>query len=56
MTFWFDNYKMLFINDNYLNFIPTSDMTRDEQLNAITRLAIYCIILLYLFDKESEYY
>lgn len=44
--FWTEDLTILFKNDKYLEFFPTTYMTRIEQLNAITRLCIYCIILL----------
>ena len=39
-SFWINNIKILYINQNYLNFIPTSTMTRYEQFNAVTRFCI----------------
>ncbi len=52
--FWLDNFKDLYINGNYLKFIPRYDTTRSEQLNAITRFSFYLIILLLLFNRESK--
>ncbi len=44
MTFWIDNYTVLFKQDQ-LFFWPTEDMTMDEKLNAITRFVIVLSLL-----------
>ena len=44
--FWLINYKDLYQNKNYLKFFPKYTMSRTEQLNAITRLFIYYMILI----------
>ena len=44
MTFWIDNYTVLFKQDQ-LVFWPTEDMTMDEKLNAITRFVIVLSLL-----------
>jgi hypothetical protein len=54
--FWINNIKILYTNENYLNFIPVSTMTRYEQFNAITRLCIYIIILSIIFGANSMWY
>jgi len=51
--FWLDNISVLYKNDLYTEFIPTNKMSRTEQLNAITRLCIYLIIILFIFDKTN---
>lgn len=51
--FWMDNPKILYINNGYLQFVPNSEMTKIEQLNAITRFCIYLILLFLLFGKSS---
>jgi hypothetical protein len=53
--FWLENPYILINNDNYLKFFPTSNMSRVEQLNAITRLCIYYIIILLLLGKSNIY-
>lgn len=53
--FWLDNPKILYENDNYLDFIPQKNMSRTEQLNSITRLSIYVFIILILFGIKSYY-
>lgn len=51
--FWSNDPTVLYKDKNYLEFFPTSEMTRIEQLNAITRFCIYFIILIYLFGKSE---
>lgn len=47
--FWLDDPKELYQNDHYTKFIPKYEMTRNEQLNAITRFCIYAIIIIIIF-------
>jgi len=54
-VFWMDDVKILYKNKNYAKFFPMADMTRVEQLNAITRFFIYLIIVLILVDNTSEF-
>jgi hypothetical protein len=49
--FWLDDPKELYINNNYLIFVPKYEMTRNEQSNAISRLCFYAIIIILLFDR-----
>lgn len=53
--FWLDDPTELYKNNNYLIFFPKYEMSQNEQLNAISRLCIYMIILMILFDR-GEYY
>jgi hypothetical protein len=53
--FWIDDFTVLYKNHAYINFIPTSDMTRVEQLNALSRFFIYLIVLLLLFSQSTEW-
>lgn len=53
-VFWLDDISILYKNKNYLNFIPTSSMSRIEQLNSITRFCIYLLIIILLFDDSSD--
>nr|QBK88385.1 MAG: uncharacterized protein LCMiAC01_00490 [Mimivirus LCMiAC01] len=53
--FWMDNYKDLYQNKNYIKFLPKYDTTRNEQLNAITRLCIYIILLILIFTKNTKW-
>lgn len=43
--FWINKPSVLYKNDAYLDFYPTQDMDRVSQLNSITRMCIYFIIL-----------
>lgn len=54
-NFWMDDIKELIINNNYTKFFPKYEMTRAEQLNAITRLSIYFIILILIFGKSANW-
>lgn len=49
--FWLDDPSILYRNGNYMEVIPTAEMTRTEQLNAITRVSIYVILILLLFGS-----
>jgi hypothetical protein len=53
--FWLDKVSVLYENNNYLQFIPTKNMTRVEQLNAITRFGIYLFALLAIFNKPTSW-
>lgn len=53
--FWLDDPKILYYDDNYLKFFPQSQMTRVEQLNAITLLCLYSIILILIFYGFSKW-
>lgn len=54
--FWLDNYKELFWKGKYIKFYPTYEMSRLEQLNALTRFFIYLIILLIIFKKNENWF
>jgi hypothetical protein len=54
-VFWLDDLKVLYKNENYIKFVPTNDMSRVEQLNAMTRFCIYLLILFLLFGKGDEW-
>lgn len=51
--FWLDDLSILYKNNKYLEFIPLTTMTKIEQLNAITRFAIYFIILILILNKDE---
>lgn len=55
IKFWLEDITILFKNDSYLNYYPTHKSSRIEQLNSITRLSIYSIILMLLFGYDSKY-
>lgn len=52
--FWTDDLTVLY--KNFLLFFPTYQMTMNEQLNAITRFAIYLFILLVVLRSPVNYY
>jgi hypothetical protein len=54
--FWLDSPSELYKDGKYMDIVPSQDMTRVEQLNAITRFAIYAIILLLIFKKPSTWF
>src|SRR6056297_2232591 len=53
--FWLEDFKELYIDNNFLKFFPQYEMTRTEQLNALTRFFIYYFILLLIFGKEQHW-
>ena len=52
--FWLDDFKILYENKAYLNFIPTKEMTRTEQSNAISRLCFYAFFIILLFGNTTK--
>jgi hypothetical protein len=54
--FWLDSPSELYEDKKYMDILPTSSMTRVEQLNAITRFSIYLLILLLVFRKSGSWY
>jgi hypothetical protein len=51
--FWITDPTILYTNEKYINFIPTSNMTRVEQLNAITRFCIYLLLVAIIIGKSD---
>ena len=51
--FWIYNPYILI--EKYWVILPNNSMTRDEQMNAITRFCIYFIILCLLFDSQNQF-
>jgi len=51
--FWTNNPTILF--DKYYDIVPSQNMKINEQLNTITRLLIYLIILILLFNFNSHF-
>jgi len=49
-VFWLNDITILYTNDGWKQVIPTNDMSRIEQMNAISRLFIYLIIIFMLLD------
>lgn len=52
-AFWLTKPKVLYDDQKYLEFIPTSAMSRVEQLNSLTRFCIYFLVLA-LVTKKSD--
>ena len=48
--FWINDPSILYKNSQYLEFIPTGKMNRISQLNALTRLGIYFLILMFIIN------
>ena len=53
LHFWTENISVLILRDQFYKIIPTKEMTRNEQLNAITRLCIYVTILMFMFGYDN---
>lgn len=49
--FWI--YKPNILLDEYYQILPSSNMSRIKQMNTITRLLIYLIILSFLFNEDN---
>lgn len=54
-TFWLNDVTVLYRENNHLNIVPTTNMTRIAQLNAMTRFCVYVVILFLLFDRPAEW-
>jgi hypothetical protein len=52
-NFWIKNPYILV--EEYWTILPNNKMSRDEQMNAITRFCIYFIILCLLFDSQNQF-
>ena len=51
--FWLDDIRELYQNNKYTKIFPTCrNMTKTEQINAITRLCLYSILLIALLDDD----
>lgn len=53
--FWINDPLILVKDNNYTKFVPDTNMTRIEQLNAITRFSIYFLLLSLMFDKGEKW-
>jgi hypothetical protein len=51
---WFKDIQNLIRKDNFLNFVPTGDMSYVEQINSIVRFAIYLTLILLLFKNNYK--
>ena len=54
-NFWTDDYTILWENDNITKIIPSKKMTKNEKFNAFTRLIIFHIIIIFLFNLNKKY-
>jgi hypothetical protein len=55
ITFWSNEPTILFNKDEIIKIYPTSNMSLDEQLNAISRMVILLCILGFLFTMNVNY-
>lgn len=53
--FWMNDFAILFRQDRLHHFFPTYEMTFIEKLNAITRLAIYLGVALYIVSQNYNW-
>lgn len=51
MKFWLENPKELLSN---LEIIPTTSMSNDDKLNALTRLALVVAIVLFIMGRQQQ--
>lgn len=53
--FWLQDPSILFCNDNFTRFYPTSSMNRIETLNALSRFFILLTLILVVFTQNTNY-
>jgi len=53
MSFWYDDYSILFQFDKITHCIPNSSMTSNEQLNSLVRLSWYTAMILFFILRYS---
>ena len=51
--FWSQNFKILFHKDRLVEFYPSTDMTYNEKLNAISRMFLYTGVLLLMYTGNT---
>lgn len=49
---WVDDITILVNSNKFVEFFPTTQMSRAEKMNAITRFAIYASIVMYLYNRN----
>jgi hypothetical protein len=54
-SFWANDISILFSPDRIHEFFPNKDMTKDEKLNALTRLSFYLGIILSFYHSDQRY-
>ena len=52
---WVENPSIFIKNKGYLNFLPNRTMTKTEQINSLTLLLLYVLILLYILESANKY-
>jgi len=52
---WIENPTIFIKNQVYLNFLPNRTMTKTEQINSLTLLLLYVLILLYILESANKY-
>ena len=53
-SFWLDNPNSLFNRSHISQIWPTSNLTMNEKLNAITRLIIILTVIGYIMTKDIK--
>lgn len=53
--FWISDPTVLYKNDKYMEFIPTSEMTRVQQLNSLTRFCVY-LLLFFVITGQTDFW
>lgn len=53
--FIIDDLTTLYKDGKFLHFIPTSDMTRIEQLNSVIRFFLYYLVIIFAFQFKKTY-
>ena len=53
--FWLNDFSILFKNDNYLYFFPSKYMTRNQQLNSLSRYSIYLFVVFFILSNNKNW-
>ena len=51
---WYNNPQILL--DNWMDFFPTNNLSREAKINAIARFAIYYAVLIFVFKQDSRWF
>ena len=54
-SFWINDISVLYKNYNFMKVVPSSDLTKYENLNTITRFCSWAIIILLIIDRSSNW-
>ena len=52
---WVEDPTIFIKNKGYLNFIPNRKMNKTEQINSLTLLLLYILILFYILEMNNKY-